>query len=141
MSQQLHNVRVGVASHVCRNGKVLAFQRITEHGEGTWTVLGGHLENGEHWNDCAIREVLEEGGISTHSPQLFAITNDVFPETGKHYVTFHIALKADTDEFTNAEPEKHQHLGWYEWDAIPEPRFPCIQSVYKQNLKPPYLSE
>lgn len=137
----MEQVRVGVGAHVCRNGKVLAFKRITPHGEGTWTVLGGHLENGEHWNDCAIREVLEEGGIATHSPQLFAITNDVFPETGKHYVTLHIALLADTDEFTNAEPEKHQQLGWYNWEDIPHPRFPCIQSVYDENLKPPYLTE
>jgi 8-oxo-dGTP diphosphatase len=131
------NPRVGVAAHICRNGKVLAFQRIGALGQGTWTVLGGHLENGEHWLDCAIREAKEEGGIDCHSPQVFAITNDLFD--GKHYVTFHVALKTDTDTFTNAEPEKHQHLGWYNWHDIPEPRFPCIQSVYQQNTKPPYL--
>lgn len=131
-------VRVGVAAHVCRNGKVLAFERIGSLGKNTWTVLGGHLENGESWDQCAIRETLEEGGIATHSPELFAITNDVFPD-GKHYVTLHVALKADTDAFTNAEPEKHQHLGWYSWNDIPQPRFQCIQSVYDQNLKPPYL--
>lgn len=130
--------RVGVAAHVCRNGKVLAFQRIGSLGTNTWTVLGGHLEHGEHWNECAIREVQEEGGITTHSPQLFAVTNDVFD--GKHYVTMHVALKADTDAFTNAEPEKHQHLGWYVWEEIPQPRFPCITGVYAQNLKPPYLN-
>lgn len=130
---------VGVAAHVCRNGKVLAFERIGEHGKNTWTVLGGHLEHGETPEAGAMREAFEEGGVTTHSPQIFAITSDVFPESGRHYITLHVALKTDSDSFTNAEPEKHAHLAWYNWEDIPTPRFPCIQSVYAQNLKPPYL--
>jgi 8-oxo-dGTP diphosphatase len=130
---------VGVAAHVCRNGKVLAFERIGALGTHTWSVLGGHLEHGETPEAGAMREALEEGGVTTHSPQIFAVTSDVFPDSGRHYVTIHVALKTDSDHFTNAEPDKHANLNWYAWHAMPTPRFPCIQSVYDQNLQPPYL--
>ena len=130
---------VGVASHICHNGKVLAFQRIGSHDTGTWSVMGGHMEHGENWAVTAMREAREEVGIETHSPKLFAVTNDIFPESGKHYLTLHVELKADTENFTNAEPDKHQQLGWYAWENIPEPRMLPVQQLFDQNQKPDYL--
>ena len=130
--------RIGVGAHICHNGKVLVFQRLGALGTGTWSVMGGHLEHGEHWFETAQRESLEEVGLATHSPRLFAITNNVFPD-GKHYLTLHVELKTDSPHFTNAEPEKHTNLAWMDWHSIPHPRFPTFQSVYDQNLKPSYL--
>lgn len=138
MSQ--NDVRVGVGVYICYEGKILVFKRIKEHGRGQWSAIGGHLEHGEHWFDTALREAREEAGIEVHSPRLFAVTNDVFPESGKHYITLQVEVRADSADFINAEPEKHVEMGWYRWEDVPTPRFPGIQSVYDQNLKPGYLN-
>lgn len=58
------------------------------HGSDHWALPGGHLEYTESFEDCAVREVLEETGISIKSTPDFAYAvNSVFQESGKHYVT------------------------------------------------------
>lgn len=81
------NPRVGVAVFVIKGSCVLVGKRCGSHGKGTIQLPGGHLDFGEEWDQCAIREVLEETGldISRYRPNLFHVTNDVFE--GMHYVT------------------------------------------------------
>jgi 8-oxo-dGTP diphosphatase len=67
-------------------------KRQGSHGEGTWSIPGGHLEFGESFEAAATREVSEETGMEIENIQYFATTNDVFSE-GKHYVT--VWLRAD----------------------------------------------
>lgn len=54
---------------------------------GTWQFPGGHLEPGEELLDCGARETLEETGLEIEGKGVFTITNDVFLEEGKHYIT------------------------------------------------------
>lgn len=130
---------IGVGVYICHAGKVLVFKRTAKHGAGTWSPPGGHQEFGEHWEQTAVREAQEEVGLAVHSPQLFAITNDYFADQDKHYVTLHVAVRTDTSQFTNNEPEKQQDIGWRAWEDIPEPRMPPLQNVFNENKKPPYL--
>lgn len=73
-------VGVGVACLVWKDGKFLVAQRKGSHGEGTWSLPGGHLEFNEKWQDCAAREVMEETGMSIVNARFLAVTNDIFPE-------------------------------------------------------------
>jgi 8-oxo-dGTP diphosphatase len=131
--------QVGVGIYICHAGKLLTFQRLGKHGTGTWAAMGGHLEFGEHWFDTAMREAQEETGLVVHSPKLIGVTNDVFAQTGKHYVTFQVEVLADTPNFMNAEPEKHAHMDWRKWHEIPQPHFVSLAMMFEQNLKPSYL--
>lgn len=54
---------------------------------GQWAFPGGHLEYGEDFNQCAERETLEETGLRVKARKMAHVTNDVFPELGKHYIT------------------------------------------------------
>jgi 8-oxo-dGTP diphosphatase len=54
---------------------------------GTHQFPGGHLEYGESFADCAIREVLEETGLEIGDVKFLTATNDVMADEGKHYVT------------------------------------------------------
>lgn len=54
---------------------------------GTWQFPGGHLEPGEELLDCGARETLEETGLKVEGKGVFTITNDVFLNEGKHYIT------------------------------------------------------
>jgi 8-oxo-dGTP diphosphatase len=104
-------VRVGTGVFVrCQDGYVL-LKRLGSHGEGEWSLPGGHLEFGESVADCARREVLEELGVSLKgnvAPIPF-FSEDQFPDHGKHYITLY--LLAETDEKPRImEPHKASEM-------------------------------
>lgn len=50
--------------HSCLNTAVrFSCCRKGSHGDGEWALPGGHLEMGESFEQCAVREVEEETGI------------------------------------------------------------------------------
>ncbi len=123
-------IGVGIACFVWRDGKFLMGQRRSEHGIGTWSVPGGHLELHESWEACAAREVMEETGMQITNARLLAVTNDIFSESGKHYVS--IWLEADwvSGEPTITEPDKFVNQDWYTFASLPTPLFePCWQNL------------
>ncbi|KAK4058770.1 splicing factor [Microbotryomycetes sp. JL221] len=80
--------RVGVAAFVIRGNRFVIGVRKGSHGSGTVQLPGGHLEQGETFETCAAREVLEETGLQLDLSKIefLAATNDVFGPN-KHYVT------------------------------------------------------
>lgn len=61
--------------------------------KGKWAFPGGHLEYGEEIIDCAERETLEETGLKVKGRDIVAVTNDVFTELGKHYITMFVVCE------------------------------------------------
>ncbi len=62
--------------------------------EGKWNGLGGKLENGETPEDCVIREVKEESGLTISSPKLHGfITFPLFDGIDDWYVFVFTAEK------------------------------------------------
>ncbi|HEY6905947.1 MAG TPA: 8-oxo-dGTP diphosphatase [Ignavibacteriaceae bacterium] len=41
-----------------------------DYHEGKWNGLGGKFEKGESPEECAIREIKEESGLSVHAPHM-----------------------------------------------------------------------
>lgn len=88
-SQEGVKVRVGVGVLLLQKGRpghVLISRRKGSHGSGKHQLPGGHLELGESWEACAIREVEEETGIKLKRAFFAGVTNDVMADEGKHYV-------------------------------------------------------
>ena len=80
--------RVGIGVLIFNEaGEILLGQRINAHGTGSYGPPGGHLEFGESLEECAIREVAEETGLIIEAPEFFSLTNDVFIEEEKHYIS------------------------------------------------------
>ena len=71
---------------------------------GTWALPGGHLDFGESFETCAMREVLEETGLQVKddSVRFLTATNDVMPSEHKHYVTIFMACRP---ELKDPEPK------------------------------------
>lgn len=115
--------QVGVAVFVFRNGKFLMGQRLGAHGEGTWSVPGGHPAFGEELVDTATREVKEETGLVVMDARFGAITNDVFPAERKHYVTVWMLSSYTAGEEQITEPDKYIRQGWYDFSCLPSPLF------------------
>ena len=70
--------KIGIGVIIIKDNKVLFGKRKNSHGDGTWSLPGGHLEFGESWEDCALREVEEEVGITINNLHFVTATNDIF---------------------------------------------------------------
>jgi len=119
MSSQ--QVRVGIGVFVFKDGKFLMQQRQGSHGAGTWSVPGGHLEFNESFEDTARREVMEETSLSIKNIRFGAVTNDIFPEDGKHYVTVWILSDYAGGTEKIMEPAKCADMQWCTFESMPEP--------------------
>jgi len=52
-------------------------------------------------------------------------------------LAFRYRVLADRDKVVNNEPEKHEELGWYRIDSLPEPLHPTVAAEveeYKNKL-------
>ncbi len=62
--------------------------------------------------------------------RLLVITNDVFPESGKHYVSIWMNADWAGGEPQIIEPDKFVDQGWYDFRSLPAPLFePCWQNL------------
>ena len=128
---------VGVAVLIRNADKFLMIKRTGAHGEGTWSVPGGHLEYGESIEACAARETLEEVGLNIVPGKTIAVTNDIFDSNSKHYITIWVESIINPGYPTVAEikePDKILKLEWYGFSDLPVPLFePCWQNLRQQN--------
>ena len=108
-------VRVGVSILLIDplTNRLLVGVRRSAHGEGTWHNPGGHAELGESFEATAARELAEETGIALDATafRVVAVTNDVFPESGKHYATVHCLVEWDGATAPRAA-EPHKCARW-----------------------------
>ncbi len=132
----MDQVRVGVGVFIFRQGKFLMGKRKDAHGEGTWSVPGGHLEFGESFEDTARREVREETGLVIEDVRFGAVTNDYFRDEGKHYVTVWMLASYMDGTPAELEPHKFFDLRWVDFDSLPSPLFlPWRQLLASEFLK------
>ncbi|KAI0881561.1 NUDIX hydrolase domain-like protein [Annulohypoxylon maeteangense] len=116
-----YHVRVGVAVLIRNSeGKFVFGKRKGSHGAGTWQFPGGHLEMGESFFACAERETLEETGLKVIAEKVFAVTNDVFDQETKHYITVFVTCRRvnENDQPEVLEPEKCESWNWIGWNQI-----------------------
>ncbi len=128
--------KVGVGVFVRKDGKFLMQRRKNAHGEGTWSLPGGHLEYGEAIEDCARREVMEELGVTIRDPRVTTLTNDVFETEGKHYITIFVVCDLDAGEPRICEPDKSEQFDWFGWNDMPQPLFLPLQNLLAQDFDP-----
>ncbi|MFP3947906.1 MAG: GNAT family acetyltransferase [Longimicrobiales bacterium] len=116
-------VRVGVGVVIRRGDEILLIRRSASHGSGTWSTPGGHIDPGESLEECAVREALEETGVHVGNVRFRAVTNDVFEDEGKHYVTVWMDADYRSGEASVAADYELTEVGWFPWDYLPEPLF------------------
>lgn len=121
--------RVGVGVIIRREDEVLLVRRKSVHGSGSWSTPGGHLDPGEALEECAAREAVEETGIEVENVRFRAITNDVFDDEEKHYLT--VWMEAD---YRSGEPRLNaayemSDVAWFSWDRLPDPLFLPLENL------------
>lgn len=136
-----HWPKIGVGVLIVRDGKMLFGKRTGSHGTDTWAPPGGKLDEGETVEACAVRETLEETGLTVANPRKAPVyTEEQFPEEGgKHFVTVYVLADYVSGEAKVIEPEKCERWEWFGWDELPEPLFPTIRHLREQGYRPPGL--
>lgn len=121
--------KVGIGVMILKKSKVLLAKRKGSHGQGEFAFPGGHLEFGESFIECAMRETSEEAGIKIKKVRFLYLAN-ILKYGGKHYA--HIGLIAEwkSGEPKVLEPDRSEDWGWYSLNNLPKPMFEmCMLSV------------
>jgi 8-oxo-dGTP diphosphatase len=135
MNNPVERPVTGIGVCLIKDGKVLLGKRLNSHGQGCWSFPGGHLEINESWEYCAQREVLEETGLKIRNMTFIGVTNDIFTEEKKHFITIFIKADYEEGELKIMEPEKCLEWNWFCWEKLPQPLFLPIENLIKQGFK------
>lgn len=84
--------------------------------------------------ECALRETLEEAGITVSNPTIIGFTNDIY-NAGSHFVTFFLVADA-VGEPRETEPEKIGQWQWFSWDSLPQPFMLPVRNLLKKGFDP-----
>ena len=125
---------VGVGVFVWKNDKFLMGRRVGKHGKDTWSVPGGYLEYGETFKECAIREVMEETGVTIKNIKFMATTNNVFHDEQKHSITVFMRCEWKSGEPKTIEHDKYVDLDWFTFETLPKNLF--LPVVELKNMAP-----
>lgn len=78
---------------------------------GTWdSSCSGHLDLGESYDDCAIRELKEEIGLTTHAPPVRQFKVQACRETGQEFVWLY---RCHSEGPFMLQPEEISEGGWF----------------------------
>ena len=106
-------------------------------GNGTWALPGGHLEMGEAFEECAVREISEETGLEIQNIKFVIAQNNIFEDGGpRHFVTLLFAADWKSGEPRIMEPGKCEKWDWFSWGDFPEPLFIPTGDFIKTGINP-----
>ena len=128
--------QVGVACLVVRDGRVLLVRHRRGSEPGSWSPPGGHLDFGESPEACAARETLEETGVRVDDVMFFGITNDLFDDVGRHYVTLWHRADAVAGEPRIGDAAEISDVGWFELSLLPTPLFRSFANLLAGRSAP-----
>lgn len=128
-----------------KENKILLMRRLnTGYADGSYAFPAGHVEVGESFTDCAIREANEEIGIQIKKEDL-KITHILQRgfKSKPSYQRMDVFFEVESYEgdILNKEPHKCDHLDWFLADQIPQNTIPYIQHVLRQIEKGNFYSE
>ncbi|CAF0994717.1 unnamed protein product [Didymodactylos carnosus] len=121
---------------------ILLGRRLSSHGTGTYQLPGGHLEYGESFVNCARRELQEETNLTLNSvPKLVYVTNNLFEDIGKHYVTLFMLAQLDDEQellkLKCMEPTKCDEWKWVKWTDLKQLNlFKPLETTVNEGFNP-----
>ncbi len=133
--------KVGVGLFVMGgDGTFVVIERKGSHGEGTWALVGGHVEFGQSPQEAAAAEAREEMGLDLDPASIHVgpWTNDVFHDEGKHYLTLFAWVELPHGQWPAIrEPDKISRWRWAAFDDVPRPVFLPLGNLLATGWRPP----
>ena len=133
MARERHKVVPASYLVFIKNGKILLQRRFnTGYEDGKYSMIAGHVDKGETFTQCIIRETEEESGIILKSENLkvahIMCRNSGTEENNERVDAFFVAEKWD-GKIENREPHKCDDLSWFSLDNLPANIIPYIKQA------------
>lgn len=126
-------IKIGCEAYIVKDDQIFLGKRGNVYGSGTWALPGGHLEHMERADECLARELQEEIGVTVDPATftLIALTDDVQPENGVHYI--HITYRVDLGDQIPVicEPDICAEWKWFDLDKMPEHIFAPHKKIFE----------
>ena len=114
----LPKVGVGVLILDHRSRALLTLRKLPPEA-GSWSIVGGKLEYLETLHDCAVREALEEVGVTISIEALLCVTDHLLPQESQHWVSPAYLARVTKGRAKNCEPRKTRQVRWFPLDDLP----------------------
>jgi 8-oxo-dGTP diphosphatase len=122
---------------ILRNQEQILLARRCNTGfqDGNYSLVSGHIEQGERVIDALMREAYEEAGITlTPADLMFLHVMHRRSEDDLVYFDFFYVAERWTGAVTNCEPDKCDDLGWFPLTGLPVNLVIYVRNVLTQYL-------
>jgi 8-oxo-dGTP diphosphatase len=123
------------AAIIVDSGKVLMVRRAVKEGKLSWQFPAGAIEAGEAAEDAAVRETLEETGLTVKAVKL--IGERIHPNTGR--AMSYTACEVVEGEARVADDEELDAVAWVAHseitDYVPYPLYEKVQEYLDDVLQ------
>lgn len=113
------NAKPCVGVLAMRDGRLLLVRRAIDPFRGYWDIPGGFLEEGEHPEQGALREVKEETGLEVHLTDLLGFYLDRYVYQGEQGITLNIYFLGEVIGGEERPADDAAALGWFPPDRLP----------------------
>jgi 8-oxo-dGDP phosphatase len=132
-----YSIRIVVITLIEQNGKFLLIQESKPACRNKWFFPGGRVAPGESILDAAVREILEETGMSAELTGLLYVDQRI-STVGPNRLRFVFLGKPAGGELKQTEDEHSIHAGWFSEAEMEELvlRSPFVRKVigvYREN--------
>lgn len=116
-----------------KDNKILMLRRFnTGFEDGNYSVVAGHVEEGESFSQCIIREAKEEAGIILDQKNIRVVhvmhRDSKTSENNERVDVFFTASKWE-GVIENKESDKCDDLAWFDIDNMPENTVNYVRDV------------
>lgn len=123
-----------------KEGQYLFSRRFqTGYEDGKWSLPAGHVEEGETFTQCVIRETKEEIGVDISGKDLRVAhvlqRDSQVGEVTRHRMDIFFVCEVWKGVPKNLEPNKCDGLEWFSVKDLPEVVIPYIHHVIKMIQK------
>ena len=112
-----------------RDERILLLRRCnTDYEDGKYSVIAGHMEDGETAREAICREALEEIGIEL-TPDDLTFAQVVHRADRGQRIGLFFSARRWRGEPRNMEPHKADDLRWFPLSALPDNMVPYVRAA------------
>jgi 8-oxo-dGTP diphosphatase len=123
-----------------KDNKILLIRRYnTGYEDGNYSLIAGHVDEGESYEDTMVREAKEEAGIIIKKEDLVFVHANHRPKS--NYLDIYFRPKKWSGKPENKEPSKCDEFLWINWDSLPKNLIPHVRNSLLKIKNSEFYSE